>query len=42
MTTETRAKLYKHYPVPSVLLYNGSTVLHFFLGFHAAAPDAGR
>ena len=32
MTTETKAELYKRYPVPSVLLYNGSTVLHFLLG----------
>jgi hypothetical protein len=30
--TETKAQLYKRYPVSSVLLYNGSTVLHFLLG----------
>ncbi len=27
-----RAKLYKRYPTSSVLIYNGSTVLHFLLG----------
>jgi hypothetical protein len=30
--TETKAQLYKRYPASSVLLYNGSTVLHFLLG----------
>jgi hypothetical protein len=28
----TKARLYKRYPASSVLIYNGSTVLHFFLG----------
>jgi hypothetical protein len=30
--TETRAQLFKRYPVSSVILYNGSTLLHFLLG----------
>ena len=29
---ETKAKLYSRYPLSSVLIYNGSTVLHFLLG----------
>ena len=28
----TRAKLYIRYPLSSVLIYNGSTILHFLLG----------
>ncbi|MEW6666923.1 MAG: hypothetical protein AB1512_17105 [Thermodesulfobacteriota bacterium] len=28
----TRAKLYVRYPLSSVLIYDGSTVLHFLLG----------
>jgi hypothetical protein len=27
-----RAKLYIRYPLSSVLIYNGSTILHFILG----------
>ena len=29
---KTKAKLYTRYPLSSVLIYNGSTVLHFLLG----------
>jgi hypothetical protein len=29
---ETKAKLYSRYPLSSVLIYNGSTILHFLLG----------
>ncbi len=29
---DTKAKLYSRYPLPSVLIYNGSTILHFLLG----------
>ena len=29
---DTKAKLYSRYPVSSVLIYNGSTILHFLLG----------
>ena len=29
---ETKAKLYLRYPLSSVLIYNGSTILHFLLG----------
>ncbi len=32
MMNETKAELYKRYPISSVLLYNGSTILHFLLG----------
>jgi 4-hydroxybenzoate polyprenyltransferase len=28
----SRAKLYKRYPLANILIYNGSTVLHFLLG----------
>jgi hypothetical protein len=28
----TKAKLYTRYPLSSILIYNGSTVLHFLLG----------
>ncbi len=28
----TKAKLYTRYPLSSVLIYNGSTILHFLLG----------
>jgi hypothetical protein len=28
----TKAKLYLRYPLSSVLIYNGSTILHFLLG----------
>jgi len=27
-----KARLYKRYPVSSILIYNGSTILHFLLG----------
>lgn len=30
--SETKVRLYKRYPLSSVLLYNGSTILHFLLG----------
>ncbi len=30
--THIKAKLYTRYPISSVLIYNGSTVLHFLLG----------
>jgi hypothetical protein len=29
---KTKAKLYSRYPLSSVLIYNGSTILHFLLG----------
>ena len=29
---DTKAKLYSRYPLSSVLIYNGSTILHFLLG----------
>ena len=29
---KTKAKLYTRYPLSSVLIYNGSTILHFLLG----------
>lgn len=29
---DTKAKLYTRYPLSSVLIYNGSTILHFLLG----------
>ncbi|HUL20757.1 MAG TPA: hypothetical protein VLZ10_04835 [Thermodesulfobacteriota bacterium] len=29
---DTKAKLYSRYPLSSVVIYNGSTVLHFLLG----------
>jgi hypothetical protein len=29
---ESRAILYKRYPLTSILIYNGSTILHFLLG----------
>ncbi len=32
MTNRTKVQLYKRYPASSVLLYNGSTILHFLLG----------
>jgi hypothetical protein len=31
-TEKTKAKLYTRYPLSSILIYNGSTVLHFLLG----------
>ena len=31
-TKSIKAKLYKRYPISSVFIYNGSTVLHFLLG----------
>ncbi|MCJ7582788.1 MAG: hypothetical protein MUP98_19905 [Candidatus Aminicenantes bacterium] len=30
--TRTKAKLYKKYPLASLLIYNGTTILHFLLG----------
>ena len=32
MSTGPRAKLYTRYPLSSILVYNGSTILHFLLG----------
>ncbi|MFC2157418.1 hypothetical protein ACFLT9_06235 [Acidobacteriota bacterium] len=32
MTSRTKAKLYKKYPISSILIYNGVTVVHFLLG----------
>ena len=32
MTGRTRAELYSRYPLSSVLIYQGSTILHFLLG----------
>jgi hypothetical protein len=32
MSSITRAKLYTRYPLSSVLIYNGTTVIHFLLG----------
>ena len=29
---KTKAKLYSKYPMSSILIYNGSTILHYFLG----------
>jgi hypothetical protein len=29
---KTKAKLYKRYPLTNILIYNGSTILHFALG----------
>ncbi len=30
--SKTRAKVYKRYPLPNVLIYNGTTILHFLFG----------
>ena len=35
--TQVKARLFKRYPVSSVLLYNGATLLHFLLGAAAFA-----
>jgi hypothetical protein len=44
---KTKAKLYTRYPLSSVLIYNGSTILHFLLGGigialgYSFSPSAG-
>ena len=30
--TKTKAELYKRYPLSSIVIYNGATILHFLLG----------
>jgi len=32
-TEKTKAKLYTRYPLSNVLIYNGSTILHFLPDF---------